>query len=90
MASSLYFGHNTVYLHWRGDCMRLKNGDFYTSVLTNKLYRLNEDENSNWYFSLNDEDGYHETEKTSGRDMIRLVENSYKKKLNLFPIIRLF
>jgi hypothetical protein len=59
--------------------MRLRNGDFYTNVLTNKLYRLNEDDNSSWYLSLRDEEDYHETEKTSGRDMIRLVEGSYKK-----------
>jgi hypothetical protein len=59
--------------------MRLRNGDFYTNVFSNKLYRLNEDNDSNWYLSLHDEEGYHETEKTSGRDMIRLVESSYKK-----------
>jgi len=59
--------------------MRLRNGDFYTNVTTNKLYRLNEDSDSNWYLSLRDEEGYHETEKTSGRDMIRLVESRYKK-----------
>ena len=62
--------------------MRLRNGDFYRNVFTNKLYRLNEDENSSWYLSLRDEEGYHETEKTSGRDMIRLVESSYLKKAN--------
>jgi hypothetical protein len=59
--------------------MRLRNGDFYTNVFTNKLYRLNEDTDSSWYLSLRDEEGYHETEKISGRDMIRLVEDSYKK-----------
>jgi len=59
--------------------MRLKNGDFYTNVSTNKLYRLNEDGDSNWFLSLLDEEGYHQTEKTSGRDMIRLVESGYKK-----------
>jgi hypothetical protein len=59
--------------------MRLRNGDFYTNVFTNKLYRLNEDDDSSWYLSLRDEEGYHETEKTSGRDMIRLVESSYIK-----------
>ncbi len=59
--------------------MRLRNGDFYTNVLTNKLYRLNEDDNSSWYLSLRDEEDYHETEKKSGRDMIRLIEGSYKK-----------
>ncbi|WP_338452512.1 hypothetical protein R4Z09_11905 [Niallia oryzisoli] len=59
--------------------MRLRNGDFYTNVFTNKLYRLNEDNDSSWYMSLRDEEGYHETEKISGRDMIRLVEGSYKK-----------
>ncbi len=59
--------------------MRLRNGDFYTNIFTNKLYRLNEDHNSSWYFSLRDEEGYHETEKTSGRDMIKLVESSYTK-----------
>jgi len=59
--------------------MRLRNGDFYTNVITNKLYRLNEDGDSNWSLSLRDEEGYHETEKSSGRDMIRLVEASYKK-----------
>ncbi|CRK84519.1 hypothetical protein [Neobacillus massiliamazoniensis] len=60
--------------------MRLRNGDFYTNVFTNKLYRLNEDKDSNWYLSSRDEEGYHETEKISGRDMIRLVEGRYKKK----------
>ncbi|OIK17241.1 hypothetical protein BIV60_00005 [Bacillus sp. MUM 116] len=60
--------------------MRLRNGDFYTNVFTNKLYRLNEDKDSSWYLSLSDEEGYHETEKISGRDMIRLVEGRYKKK----------
>ncbi|TDK55326.1 hypothetical protein E2K98_28575 [Bacillus salipaludis] len=60
--------------------MRLRNGDFYTNVFTNKLYRLNEDKDSSWYLSLLDEEGYHETEKISGRDMIRLVEGRYKKK----------
>ncbi|MFC0471624.1 hypothetical protein ACFFHM_14265 [Halalkalibacter kiskunsagensis] len=59
--------------------MRLKNGDLYTNVFTNKLYKLNEDEKSNWYLSLRDEEGYHETDKTSGRDMMRMVESSYKK-----------
>ena len=59
--------------------MRLRNGDFYTNISTNKLYRLNEDNDSSWYLSLRDEEGYHETEKTSGRDMIRLVESSYTK-----------
>ncbi|MEH7013254.1 hypothetical protein V7087_20995 [Neobacillus niacini] len=59
--------------------MRLRNGDLYTNVFTNKLYRLNEDNDSSWYLSLRDEEGYHETEKISGRDMIRLVECSYKK-----------
>ena len=59
--------------------MRLRNGDFYTNIFTNKLYRLNEDNDSSWYLSLRDEEGYHETEKTSGRDMIRLVESSYTK-----------
>ncbi|MBT2738621.1 hypothetical protein [Bacillus sp. ISL-7] len=59
--------------------MRLRNGDFYTNVFTNKLYRLNEDNDSSWYLSLRDEEGDHETEKISGRDMIRLVEGSYKK-----------
>jgi hypothetical protein len=59
--------------------MRLRNGDFYTNVFTNKLYKLNEDENSSWYLSLHDEEGYHVTEKISGRDMIRLVESGYKK-----------
>jgi hypothetical protein len=59
--------------------MRLRNGDFYTNVFTNKLYRLNEDNDSSWNLSLRDEEGNHETEKISGRDMIRLVEASYKK-----------
>ena len=60
--------------------MRLRNGDFYTNVMTNKLYRLNEDNNSSWYLSLRgDEVDYHETEKISGRDMIRLIEGSFKK-----------
>ena len=59
--------------------MRLRNGDFYTNVLTNKLYKLNEDKDSSWYFSLRVEEDYHETEKISGRDMIRLVASSYKK-----------
>ncbi len=60
--------------------MRLRNGDFYTNVTTNKLYRLNEDKNSSWYLSLRgEEEDYHETEKISGRDMIRLVEGSFKK-----------
>jgi len=59
--------------------MRLRNGDFYTNVISNKLYRLNEDNDSSWSMSLCHEDGYHETEKISGRDMIRLVEGSYKK-----------
>jgi hypothetical protein len=59
--------------------MRLRNGDFYTNVITNKLYRLNEDNNSSWYLSLRGEEDYHETEKISGRDMIRLVEGSFKK-----------
>ncbi|PLT32808.1 hypothetical protein [Bacillus sp. V5-8f] len=59
--------------------MRLRNGDFYTNVFTNKLYRLNEDNDSSWYLSLRDEEGYHETEKISGRDMIRLVKGSYEK-----------
>ncbi|WP_066253919.1 hypothetical protein [Neobacillus drentensis] len=59
--------------------MRLRNGDFYTNVFTSKLYRLNEDDDSSWYLSLRDKEGYHETEKTSGRDMIRLVEGSYIK-----------
>lgn len=74
-----YLGHNTVYIDKRWDMMRLRNGDFYTNVLTNKLYRLNEDSDSNWSLSLRDEEGYHETEKISGRDMIRLVESGYKK-----------
>ncbi|WP_462410416.1 hypothetical protein [Neobacillus sp. Marseille-QA0830] len=59
--------------------MRLRNGDFYTNVFTNKLYRLNEDGDSNWYLSLRDEEGYHESEKISGRDMIRFLEGGYKK-----------
>ncbi|NHM32029.1 hypothetical protein [Neobacillus terrae] len=59
--------------------MRLKNGDFYINIFTNKLYRLNEDKDSSWYFSLRTDEGYHETEKISGRDMIRLVSDSYKK-----------
>ncbi len=59
--------------------MRLRNGDFYTNVFTNKLYRLNEDNDSSWYLSLRDEEGYLETEKISGRDMIRLVAGNYKK-----------
>ncbi|MED4229037.1 hypothetical protein [Neobacillus cucumis] len=59
--------------------MRLRNGDFYTNVFTNKLYRLNEDKGSSWYLSLRDEEDYHETEKISGRDMIRLVAGRYKK-----------
>ncbi|MEH7097386.1 hypothetical protein [Neobacillus vireti] len=59
--------------------MRLRNGDFYTNVETNKLYRLNEDIDSSWYLSLRDEAGYHETEKIAGRDMIRLVVGSYRK-----------
>lgn len=60
--------------------MRLRNGDFYTNVFTNKLYRLNEDSNSSWFLSFrNDEESYHETEKISGREMIKLVEGSYKK-----------
>ncbi|NRD79009.1 hypothetical protein HPT25_16730 [Bacillus sp. BRMEA1] len=59
--------------------MRLRNGDFYTNVFTNKLYRLNEDNDSSWNLSLRDEKGYHETGKISGRDMIRLVKGSYKK-----------
>lgn len=59
--------------------MRLRNGDFYTNIFTNKLYRLNEDNDSSWYLSLRDKEGYHEPEKISGRDMIRLVEGSYKK-----------
>ncbi|ULT54443.1 hypothetical protein L1999_14800 [Neobacillus drentensis] len=59
--------------------MRLRNGDFYTNVFTNKVYRLNEDIDSSWYLSLRDEEGNHETEKIAGRDMIRLVEGSYRK-----------
>jgi hypothetical protein len=59
--------------------MRLRNGDIYTNVSTNKLYMLNEDADSNWYLSLRDEGSYHETEKRSGRDMIRVVEGGYKK-----------
>ncbi|WP_227937513.1 hypothetical protein [Alkalihalobacillus deserti] len=59
--------------------MRLRNGDLYTNVFTNKLYMLNEDADSNWYMSLRDEGNYHETEKKSGRDMMRLVEGGYKK-----------
>ncbi|WP_409300428.1 hypothetical protein [Peribacillus sp. SCS-155] len=59
--------------------MRLRNGDFYTNVSTNKSYRLNEDNDGSWYLSSRDEEGYHETGKMSGRDMIRLVEDSYKK-----------
>ncbi|MCM3571466.1 hypothetical protein [Neobacillus mesonae] len=59
--------------------MRLRNGDFYTNIFTNKLYRLNEDNDSSWNLSLRDEEGYHETGKMSGRDMIRLVKGSYKK-----------
>jgi hypothetical protein len=59
--------------------MRLRNGDFYTNVFNNKLYRLNEDKDSNWYLSLRDEEGCHEKEKISGRDMIRLVQGSYIK-----------
>ena len=43
--------------------MRLRNGDFYTNVFTNKLYRLNEDENSSWYLSLRDEEGYHKQKR---------------------------
>ena len=67
--------------------MRLRNGDFYTNVFTNKLYRLNEDGDSNWYLSLRDEEGYHETEKISGRDMIRLVEGRYKKNKKATPLL---
>jgi hypothetical protein len=59
--------------------LRLRKGDFYTNISTNKVYRLNEDKDSSWYMSSRDQDGYHETEKTSGRDMIRLVQSSYKK-----------
>ena len=59
--------------------MRLRNGDFYTNISTNKIYRLNEDNDSSWSLSLRDEEGYHETEKTSGREMMRLVEGSFKK-----------
>jgi hypothetical protein len=59
--------------------MRLRDGDFYKNVISDKLYRLNEDNDSSWYLSLRDEEGYHETEKISGRDMIRLVNGTYKK-----------
>jgi len=58
--------------------MRLRNGDFYTNVSTNQHYRLNEDKDSSWFFSSRDEEGDHETEKISGRDMIRLVESEFK------------
>ena len=68
-------------------------GDFYTKVSTNKVYRLNEDVDRSWYLSMCDEEGYHKTEKTSGRDMIRLVKGSYLKSYpipGIVPIIRLF
>jgi hypothetical protein len=54
---------------------------------------LNEDKDSSWYLSLRDEEGYHETEKISGRDMIRLVECRYKKSYPIpviVPVIRFF
>ncbi|MDQ6597922.1 hypothetical protein [Bacillus salipaludis] len=60
--------------------MRLRNGDFYTNVFTNKLYRLNEDKDSSWYLSLLDEEGYHETEKISGRDMIIVPADFFSGK----------
>ena len=63
--------------------MRLKNGDYYTNIHSNKLYKLNEDKDSNWYLSCNDEEGYHETEKTSGRYMMRLVTSNYKKSQSI-------
>jgi hypothetical protein len=63
--------------------MRLRNGDFYTNVFTNKLYMLNEDKDSSWYLSLRDEEGYYE----SGRDMIRLVECRYKKNKKATPFL---
>ncbi|MFD1739440.1 hypothetical protein ACFSCX_23445 [Bacillus salitolerans] len=59
--------------------MRLKNGDYYTNVHSNKQYKLNEDNNSNWYLSVDDKEGYQETERLSGRDMIRLVNADYTK-----------
>jgi hypothetical protein len=59
--------------------MRLRNGDFYTNVLTQKVYRLNEDDDGSWYMSIRDEANYHETAKSSGRDMIRSIEADYKK-----------
>ncbi|MFC3884040.1 hypothetical protein ACFOU2_11280 [Bacillus songklensis] len=59
--------------------MRLKDGDFYTNVMTNKVYKLNEDDDGSWYLSMRDEEGYHQTSKTSGRDMIKSLEGFYKK-----------
>lgn len=61
--------------------MRLRNGDFYTNIMTNKVYRLNEDNDGSWYLSMRDEESYHETAKTSGRDMLKSIEGGYKKYL---------
>ncbi len=59
--------------------MRLKDGDFYTNVMTNKVYRLNEDRDGSWYLSLRNEECNHQTAKTSGRDMFKSLKGFYKK-----------
>lgn len=68
-----------MYARIRGDSLRLKDGEFYTNVMTNKVYRLKEDDDGSWYLSMRDEEGYHQSSKTSGRDMIKLLEGFYKK-----------
>jgi hypothetical protein len=59
--------------------LRLRNGDTYTNVVTNRVYKLNEDVDGSWYLSMSDEEGIHETPKTSGRVMIRALEGVYKR-----------
>ncbi|MDR7246125.1 hypothetical protein [Priestia megaterium] len=56
--------------------MRLKDGDFYTDSRTNKVYRLNEDDNGSWYMSMGDDD---KPTRTSGRDMMKLLNRFYTK-----------
>ncbi|MCM3772309.1 MULTISPECIES: hypothetical protein [Priestia] len=59
--------------------MRLKDGDFYTDSRTNKVYRLNEDDNGSWYVIMRDHKGDDKPTRTSGRDMMRLLKSFYNK-----------
>lgn len=61
----------------RGDCLRLKDGDFYIDSRNGKVYRLNEDDKGSWYVSM-----YEDNDKLFrilGCDMMKLLKSFYIK-----------